>query len=356
MSQHTLRWCPAVRAVVAPARRVPGQECPHCRERLPAEYQAVESNVQAVVDVAGSSLEPSVDQDGANGSVDVYRSENAELSTILPPKLDTSGDGRGPSGPPDTGPAAVYKSLYWASWLLATVGVAWLGVALWGVVGESRLQSLVRRAQIDPGAVPIAEINSYLDRTSGAAVVALALIIGINAAMAALTYRLYGNVPALDGPARDHKLAWALGGWFVPIMNLFRPKQIIDEVWVASSDEQFPSGYFRVREAPGLLVAWWVLWLVNTFVDRFVSRASPSGLVTLDELARSSSLLRVGWVFELVTAMATLAVFGALIVRQSRRARILELDQGDLPNGRVVLLYAIGGLVLAIAFAVTRTT
>ncbi|MBE1534376.1 protein kinase domain-containing protein [Actinomadura algeriensis] len=51
----------------------------------------------------------------------------------------------------------------------------------------------------------------------------------------------------------------AVAGWFVPIGNLFLPKQIADDVWHASSTEG------RAPATAGPLNTWWVAWLV-TFV------------------------------------------------------------------------------------------
>ncbi|WP_053618566.1 protein kinase [Nocardiopsis sp. NRRL B-16309] len=47
----------------------------------------------------------------------------------------------------------------------------------------------------------------------------------------------------------------AVWGWFVPVGNLFLPKQISDDMWHASS----PSG--EAMAPAGLLHTWWVLWL-----------------------------------------------------------------------------------------------
>ncbi|MFE3458614.1 protein kinase [Nocardiopsis aegyptia] len=48
----------------------------------------------------------------------------------------------------------------------------------------------------------------------------------------------------------------AVWGWFVPVGNLFLPKQIADDVWHASS----PTG--GAMAPAGRLHAWWALWLV----------------------------------------------------------------------------------------------
>jgi eukaryotic-like serine/threonine-protein kinase len=51
----------------------------------------------------------------------------------------------------------------------------------------------------------------------------------------------------------------AVLGWFIPVGNLFLPKQIASDVWHASS----PPGRGSGMAPAGLLHAWWSLWLVT---------------------------------------------------------------------------------------------
>lgn len=54
---------------------------------------------------------------------------------------------------------------------------------------------------------------------------------------------------------------WAVGAWFTPVVNLWFPKQIANDVYRASS----PAGPQNVRK--GLLNSWWILWLAATVIS-----------------------------------------------------------------------------------------
>jgi serine/threonine protein kinase len=54
-----------------------------------------------------------------------------------------------------------------------------------------------------------------------------------------------------------YRPAMAVRGWFIPVGNLFVPKQIADDVWHASS----PPGPRGAMAPPALLHAWWAVWL-----------------------------------------------------------------------------------------------
>jgi len=64
--------------------------------------------------------------------------------------------------------------------------------------------------------------------------------------------RAYENVPAVAGIATKYSPGWAVGGFFVPILNVFRPYQIAREMWIATLGTSI--GY-------GLVGFWWFLFL-----------------------------------------------------------------------------------------------
>jgi eukaryotic-like serine/threonine-protein kinase len=44
-------------------------------------------------------------------------------------------------------------------------------------------------------------------------------------------HRAYSNFDALPNAHRRWATGWSIGAWFVPILNAFRPKQIINDIW-----------------------------------------------------------------------------------------------------------------------------
>ncbi|GGR15458.1 DUF4328 domain-containing protein [Streptomyces netropsis] len=63
---------------------------------------------------------------------------------------------------------------------------------------------------------------------------------------------------------------WAAGAWFTPVVNLWFPKQIANDIYRASS----PAGPHNVRK--GLLNSWWTLW-VTGMAFSLVGSATYSG-------------------------------------------------------------------------------
>jgi hypothetical protein len=85
-------------------------------------------------------------------------------------------------------------------------------------------------------------------------------------------YRAYQNLPALGAQEVRYSPGWAVGFYFIPILNLFRPCQAMLDIWRGSDPARVPP----LREAtPATLVGWWWgLWIVAGIVDRIESRIS----------------------------------------------------------------------------------
>ncbi|MCC3779415.1 DUF4328 domain-containing protein [Streptomyces sp. UNOB3_S3] len=125
---------------------------------------------------------------------------------------------------------------------------------------------------------------------------------------------------------------WAVGGWFTPVVNLWFPKQMANDIYRASA----PGG---PQSAPkGLLNAWWVLWIAanvlsavgngmysaaNRKLDRVLSDSGWEDAVEL----LNSSLAVSGFSVLLLLADTVLAL---LVVRQLTRMQEQRAMAGPL--------------------------
>ncbi|MEX2984466.1 DUF4328 domain-containing protein [Streptomyces sp. C36] len=110
---------------------------------------------------------------------------------------------------------------------------------------------------------------------------------------------------------------WAVGAWITPVVNLWFPKQMANDIYRASS----PAG---PQSAPkGLLNAWWTVWLASMVVGGIGTSLYQSANSEIrtnlgsdpgDALERLSTSLAVSGLSELLSAAA--AVLALLVVRQ----------------------------------------
>lgn len=78
-------------------------------------------------------------------------------------------------------------------------------------------------------------------------------------------YRAAANVEAAAVSGFDYTPGWAVGWYFIPIANLFKPFQAMRQIWNAShgaSGGQLDLGH-------GLLTAWWTAWITANIFNNF---------------------------------------------------------------------------------------
>lgn len=77
---------------------------------------------------------------------------------------------------------------------------------------------------------------------------------------------------------------WASGSWFVPIVSLYRPYQIMKELYQVTRELLTRKGIsFNPNFTTNALGLWWALWIIGTLLAQFVFRYSLRA-DTIDEL------------------------------------------------------------------------
>ncbi|MCZ6749577.1 MAG: DUF4328 domain-containing protein [bacterium] len=137
-------------------------------------------------------------------------------------------------------------------------------------------------------------------------------------------YRANRQVRVLGAAGLRFTPGWAVGWWFVPVMNLFRPYQVVKEVWLASAPGAVPEGGedWKQGRAPGLLGWWWGLVILEWVVGRISMQLSVQA-DTLDALlAASQATLAVDLLDLVLTALAILVVRGIALRLHERRTAV----------------------------------
>jgi hypothetical protein len=66
---------------------------------------------------------------------------------------------------------------------------------------------------------------------------------------------------------------WAAGSWFVPIVSLYRPLQIMKELYEETRDLLISKGEtFHKDLTTNFLGLWWALWIVNNLIGQIIFR------------------------------------------------------------------------------------
>lgn len=128
-------------------------------------------------------------------------------------------------------------------------------------------------------------------------------------------HRAHRNLPALGGRSLQYSPDWAVGYYFVPILNLFRPYQVMREIWFASDPNGEPKIHCEKHQvyAPGIIKWWWALFLLMNMasnvagsVMRAAQNAPPARII--------NALTEATFTSTIVTTISILAAIMAIIV------------------------------------------
>jgi len=164
----------------------------------------------------------------------------------------------------------------------AVVSVVAAGFAAWGVLSWSKLSGAPAGLQLPPdraGAVLLL-FSSPLTLATGVTFISWLYLAAVNARR--------------RGAAPRRPAGWAIAGWFVPVLSLWRPKQVLDDIWRASVPGVPPGIDLRKVPKSCLVTGWWAAWLLAGALPGFgPMRAVYAGLAPNLQALRDGSPARV---------------------------------------------------------------
>ncbi|MFJ7203767.1 DUF4328 domain-containing protein [Streptomyces sp. NPDC098789] len=129
----------------------------------------------------------------------------------------------------------------------------------------------------------------------------IALLLGTGAVFIVWFHRARVNGGVFRPDLFDQGPGWAIGSWFIPIVNLFFPYRIAQDIWRASV-QAAPDGSARAVSVTPVTV-WWVTFIASNLI----SRASDS---VGSLLSAVSAVFAVLFVRKLTAMQHTKAVQG----------------------------------------------
>lgn len=191
----------------------------------------------------------------------------------------------------------------------------------------SRISTIAR---VIDGTATFAEVAGNDDLVALARLVSGLLGVAVAAAFVWWFHAAYGNVRALRRPRYER--GWAIWGWIVPIMSFFRPKQILDDLWMAG-DAKYDGRHNAGGISP-LLHLWWLVWvLANVLAGAGFLLASPA--VPQDALGTLRTDAQASLATRTVLALAALLAIPVVLRvtdRMERRHAAAEAERDAAPR------------------------
>jgi eukaryotic-like serine/threonine-protein kinase len=132
-------------------------------------------------------------------------------------------------------------------------------------------------------------------------------------------WRMRANAETFAPGQVRYSTAMSVWCWFIPVCNLFMPKQIINDVWPASDPSAQWYGYGpRPRTRRGVVTAWWTTWVIYSF---FFTGDWESWYEqdSLDSAQQTAALALFGDMFSIPAAILAIVVVSRLTAMQDER-------------------------------------
>lgn len=130
----------------------------------------------------------------------------------------------------------------------------------------------------------------------------------------------YKNLNALRPSYLQFSSGWAVGYWFVPFLALWKPFQIVREVWW-ESDPDIPEGQMFLTEslhsAPTYMGVWWAFWILSNIASNVASQAYDADKP--DEVFLGGIVLIVSSILTIIAAILAANVVRDITGRQAAR-------------------------------------
>ncbi len=212
---------------------------------------------------------------------------------------------------------------------LALAAKLLLGLELFfslALLGSSYLQYDLAKRVIAAANVPDAEVNRLELIQMVLGVLQFGVYLATVVVFVCWFYRAHANLEPLGARYLTYTSGWAAGCWFVPILNLFRPVQIAQEIWRHSdpyvTDE--PGGPLAASKSSALIGFWWGVWLISNVIHNVSFRISLD--VNSPESLKTAAVVEmVAEVASAIAAILALAVVASIDARQTGRAEMLRL-------------------------------
>ena len=161
--------------------------------------------------------------------------------------------------------------------------------------------------------VPDSQLESNDTRQMMIGMAQLGLFVACAITFIRWLHRAYRNMDPISPPHRRFDTGWAIGAWFVPFLNLWRPKQIVNDVW--------NSGAPAAKGPPLWLHLWWAGWLISNVLGR-VAFPNLSEDATLEELRQDSVNFMISDGFDV--AVLALAILTIRVITKRQEAKAQE--------------------------------
>jgi hypothetical protein len=156
--------------------------------------------------------------------------------------------------------------------------------------------------------------------------VQIVLLIATAVAFCIWTFRAYKNLKRLRVGGLQHSPGWAVGYFFIPIVQWYKPSVVFVEMWKAS-DPKAPiddPAAWQTSSSGALIGPWWICWIVSNLISSWSARLSFSTVnPSLKELQTQVTFVALSDALSILAGLFAILVVKGIQDRQSRKYHLV---------------------------------
>lgn len=131
-------------------------------------------------------------------------------------------------------------------------------------------------------------------------------------------HRAFSNLSALKARNLDFSPGWAVGWWFIPFLNLFKPFQVMRELWNESDpDFDAETGFLNSASgAPPVMSFWWAFFIIAGLFGNVANNVADAEGDAADYFP---SAFLVASLFQIAAAVSAVYIVKNITRRQEER-------------------------------------
>lgn len=123
-------------------------------------------------------------------------------------------------------------------------------------------------------------------------------------------HRAHANVRMVGTGNASRSARDATIGWFIPILNLFRPYADTTEIWQRSETGNTTAD-LKGLKTPAVVALWWLFFVGTAMLSRYISSASR-GVTTVEPLIAVTNLAILEAALRVVAALLAMRVVSGI--------------------------------------------
>jgi len=138
--------------------------------------------------------------------------------------------------------------------------------------------------------------------------------------------RAYGNLLRLGIKGVNHKESMAIWSWIIPIISLFRPVQIMNEIWNKTQEKikTYDPSYL-IKNGEWLIGLWWTLFILSNLVGRYILKTafrqdSIDGFIISSQAQLISDAIQLSEALLVILIVSQLSKIELKLMKEVKRA------------------------------------